>query len=66
MNSRLAGRDRFRRRHLGLLQAMVPDDLEARIREHVHRKGDLSRIVREALEMWLEQKRKENKEIVQG
>jgi len=49
-------RDRWRRRHLGLIQALIPDDLEDRVREHVHRKGDLSKIIREALELWLKEK----------
>ncbi len=53
-------RDRWRRRHLGLIQALIPDDLEDRIREHIHRKGDLSKIIREALELWLNEKGKQS------
>ena len=39
---------------LGKILATLPDELENRLRQHLRRQGDLSRIVTEALESYLD------------
>jgi hypothetical protein len=39
---------------LGKILATLPDDLENRLREHLRKQGDLSRIISEALESYLD------------
>ena len=41
------------KRKMRNLNVKVNDDIEARLRKFTSRKGDLSRIVGEALELWL-------------
>jgi hypothetical protein len=38
---------------LGEILATLPDDLENRLREHLRKQGDLSRIVTDALQDYL-------------
>jgi len=37
--------------------ASIPVELEERLREYTHRRGDLSKIVTEALEAWLKKQK---------
>jgi hypothetical protein len=46
---------------LGKILATLPDELENRLREHLRKQGDLSRIVTEALESYLERIEKKAK-----
>jgi predicted small metal-binding protein len=46
---------------LGKILATVPDELENRLREHLRKQGDLSRIVTEALESYLDRIEKKTK-----
>ncbi|MGB9024292.1 MAG: hypothetical protein WCC94_12785 [Candidatus Bathyarchaeia archaeon] len=39
---------------MGKILATLPDELENRLREHLRKQGDLSRIVDEALESYLD------------
>ena len=39
---------------MGKILATLPDELENRLREHLRKQGDLSRIVTEALESYLD------------
>ena len=39
---------------MGKILATLPDDLENRLREHLRKQGDLSRIITEALESYLD------------
>jgi len=39
---------------LGKILATIPDELENRLREHLRKQGDLSRIVTEALTSYLD------------
>jgi len=39
---------------LGKILATLPDELENRVREHLRKQGDLSRVVTEALESHLD------------
>lgn len=41
---------------MGLLHVRVSDQLEERLRNHTRRKGDLTKIVTEAIELWLSTK----------
>jgi len=36
------------------IQIMIKPQMEKQLREHTHRKGDLSKIIEEALTTWLE------------
>lgn len=41
----------------GLIQVRIEDELEERVRFYTRRKGDLRKIITEALELWLAQKK---------
>ena len=42
--------------NLGLIHVRIRDNLEDRLREHIHRRGDLTRVIEEAIELWLKKK----------
>lgn len=46
---------------MGKILATLPDELENRLREHLRKQGDLSRIVTEALESYLDRVEKKAK-----
>jgi len=46
---------------LGKILATLPDELENRLREHLRKQGDLSRIVTDALENRLDKIEKKTK-----
>jgi hypothetical protein len=46
---------------LGKILATLPDDLENRLREHLRKQGDLSRIITAALESYLDRIEKKAK-----
>lgn len=43
---------------MGKVTAIVSDDVENRLRDFVRGKGDISRIVEEALEAWLNKQKR--------
>ena len=44
---------------MGKLTFLIPDSLEEQVRDHIRKKGDLSKIGVEALEKWLKEKEAE-------
>ena len=43
---------------MGRVQVVLDDDVEALLRNHIQKKGDISRIINEALRDWLKEKEK--------